>query len=116
MYACGATRCDITYPVHLLCRCLTKPTPELLEECDYIFSYLSRHAKVGLNFSAPPSTLHGYSDASWETKNSTSGYVGSSYLLALAQARSNNALPSRLASPRSSLSPRAPRTWSTCAS
>ena len=76
MYACGAVRCDITYPVHLLCRCLTRPTPELMEECDHIFSYLSRHAKVGLTFNSGVSTLHGFSDASWETKHSTSGYVG----------------------------------------
>ena len=75
MYCCTATRCDIAFSVHYLCRCMTRPTPDLMLELDYIFAYLSRHRGVGLTFSSGTSTLHMFSDSSWETRNSTSGWV-----------------------------------------
>ena len=75
MYACGSTRCDIAYPVHKLCQCLHKPTPELILETDHVLSYLSRHSSVGLTYTSDYSRLKGYSDASWEERNSTSGWL-----------------------------------------
>ena len=75
MYACTSTRPDIAYPVHQLCRCLQKPTPALLRECDHVLSYLSRHASAGLTYTREHARLHGFSDASWETAHSTSGWV-----------------------------------------
>jgi len=75
MYACTSTRPDIAYPVHQLCKCMHKPTPELLVECDHILSYLSRTADLGLTYSKAPTRLSAYSDASWETAHSTSGWV-----------------------------------------
>jgi hypothetical protein len=74
MYCCTATRPDIAFSVHLLCRCMTKPTPALMNEVDHIFAYLSRHRAVGITYSSASSTLHGFSDASWETRHSTSGW------------------------------------------
>ena len=74
MYCCTASRPDIAFAVHLLCRCMAKPTPALMNEVDHIFAYLSRHDRVGLTFSKKASTLHGFSDASWETRYSTSGW------------------------------------------
>ena len=75
MYACTSTRPDIAYPVHQLCKCLQKPTPELIEEADRVLSYLSRHSSVGLTYTKAEAALSGYADASWETRNSTSGWV-----------------------------------------
>ena len=75
MYCCTATRVDIAYSVHLLCRCMSKPTPDLMMEVDYIFAYLKRHKTVGLTYDSKTSSLVGYSDASWEVRNSTSGWL-----------------------------------------
>ena len=51
MYAATSTRPDIAYPVHQLCKCLHKPTTELIRETDYVFSYLARTARLGLKYS-----------------------------------------------------------------
>ena len=75
MYAATSTRCDIAYPVHKLCQCLTKPTPDLIRETDHVFAYLARHSSVGLTYTREYAKLVGYADASWETRNSTSGWV-----------------------------------------
>jgi hypothetical protein len=75
MYACTSTRVDIAYPVHKLCQCLQKPTPEVIRETDHVLAYLSRHASVGLTFSPEHTRLHAYADASWELRHSTSGWV-----------------------------------------
>jgi hypothetical protein len=75
MYATTSTRCDIAYPVHQLCKCLAKPTPELMEEADRVIAYLARHRSVGITFDPGPTDLHAFSDASWEVRNSTSGWV-----------------------------------------
>jgi hypothetical protein len=75
MYATTSTRCDIAYPVHQLCKCLAKPTPELMEEADRIIAYLARHRSVGITFDSGQTDLHAFSDASWEIRNSTSGWV-----------------------------------------
>ena len=75
MYAATSTRPDIAFAVHQLCKCLQKPTPALLQETDHLFSYLARHADVGLTYSKPAARLAGYADASWEVAHSTSGWV-----------------------------------------
>ena len=75
MYATTATRPDIAYVVHQLCRCMHKPTPALLKETDHVLSYLSRTASIGLTYSREHARLSGFADASWETKTSTSGWV-----------------------------------------
>jgi hypothetical protein len=48
MYAATSTRPDIAYPVHQLCKCLQRPTPDLILETEHLLSYLARHASVGL--------------------------------------------------------------------
>jgi len=75
MYAATSTRPDIAYPVHQLCRCLHKATPELIRETDYVLSYLARTASLGLTYTKERARLAGFSDASWETASSTSGWV-----------------------------------------
>ena len=74
LYAVTSTRPDIAYPVNQLCKCLQRPTPDLLLEVDHLLSYLFRHASVGLTYTSDFAKLVGYSDASWEVKRSTSAY------------------------------------------
>ena len=75
MYAATSTRPDIAFAVHYLCKCLQRPTPELIAETDHILSYLARHPTAGLTFSRDQMRLSGFADASWETARSTSGWV-----------------------------------------
>ena len=37
------TRPDIAFPVQYLCRCMQRPTPELIAETDHVIAYLARH-------------------------------------------------------------------------
>jgi hypothetical protein len=75
MYATTSTRPDIAYPVHQLCKCMHKPTPELMAEVDHVLTYLSRTASLGLTYTREHARLQGFADASWETRTSTSGWV-----------------------------------------
>ena len=75
MYACTGTRPDLAYAVHQHCRCLSRPTPELMAELDYVLSYLHEHPDVGIRFTPEDGTLRGTADASWEVRASTSGWV-----------------------------------------
>ena len=75
MYAATSTRPDLAFVVHYLCKCLHKPTPELIRETDYIFSYLARHPSAGLTYTREQTRLSAFADASWETRHSTSGWV-----------------------------------------
>ena len=74
---CNSTRCNIVYmyPVHQLARCMCKPTPDLVLELDHLLAYLIRTRTLGLTYSRESSKLEAYSDASWEERNSTSGWV-----------------------------------------
>ena len=75
MYLCNSTRCDIVYAVHQLARCMCKPTPDLMLELDHLIAYLARTRTLGLTYSRESSNLCAYSDASWEERNSTSGWI-----------------------------------------
>ena len=75
MYACTATRPDLAYAVHQHCRCLSRPTPELMTELEYVFSYLADNVMVGIRFVPEDGTLRGTADASWEVRASTSGWI-----------------------------------------
>ena len=75
MYAATATRPDLAYAVHQFCRVLSRPTPELMAELDYTFSYLYQNAGLGIRFTPEDGTLRGTADASWEVRASTSGWI-----------------------------------------
>ena len=75
MYACTGTRPDLAYAVHQHCRVLSRPTPELMEELDYVFSYLFENQEMGIRFTPEDGVLRGTADASWEVRASTSGWV-----------------------------------------
>ena len=75
MYACTGTRPDLAYAVHQHCRCMSRPTPELMAELDYVFSYLHDNQDIGIRFTPDDGTLRGTADASWEVQASTSGWI-----------------------------------------
>ena len=78
MYLCNSTRPDLAYPVHQLCRAMSRPTPELLTELEFVFYYLSKNPDIGLTFEKGDCfPLEGRADASWETYRSTSGGASS---------------------------------------
>ena len=75
MYLATNTRPDIAYPLNQICRCMANPTPELMRELDRIFVYLYCNQTVGLTYDAKPTQLAASSDASWETRFSTSAWL-----------------------------------------
>ena len=75
MYACTATRPDLAYAIHQHCRCLSRPTPELMSELDYVFSYLADNVMVGIRFVPEDGELRGTADASCEARASTSCWI-----------------------------------------
>ena len=75
MYACTATRPDLAYAIHQHCRCMSRPTPELMSELEHVFSYLADNVNVGIRFTPEDGTLRGTADASWEVRASTSGWI-----------------------------------------
>ena len=58
-----------------ICRCMANPTAELMREVDRIFVYLYYNQTVGLTYDAKPTQLAASSDASWETRFSTSAWL-----------------------------------------
>ena len=75
MYLANSTRPDIAWTIGMHCRNMSSPTPELLAELDYCFTYLARNSAVGLTFDAKPTEPSAYCDASLEVNKSTSGYT-----------------------------------------
>ena len=47
----------------------------MIRETDQIFAYLARHSRVGLTYTRQQTPLSAHADASWEVRNSTSGWV-----------------------------------------
>ena len=74
MYLANSTRPDIAYAIGMHCRNMSSPTPELMEELDWVFAYLKRNSGVGLTYTHHPTDPLGYNDASFEEGRSTSGY------------------------------------------
>ena len=75
MYLATNTRPDIAYPLNQICRCMANPTPDLVRELDRIFVYLHYNRTIGLTYDAKPTRLTASSDASWETRFSTSAWL-----------------------------------------
>ena len=75
MYLATNTRPDIAYPLNQICRCMANPTPDLMRELDRIFAYLHYNQTIGLTYDAKPTRLTASSDASWETRFSTSAWL-----------------------------------------
>ena len=75
LYLATSTRADLAFVVPYLCRVMSCPTPDIIHETNHIFVYLHRHPDVGLTPEPGKSKLTGFSDASWEVRHSTSGWV-----------------------------------------
>ena len=75
LYAATNTRPDVAYAVGMLCRAMSRPTPDLYEAALRVLAYLCRHKHIGLRYEASPSPLSGMADADWAVRHSTSGYV-----------------------------------------
>ena len=75
LYAATSTRPDIAYAVGMLCRAMSKPTPDLFDAGLRVVAYLSHHKYIGLRYEKDQKPLSGMSDADWAVKHSTSGYV-----------------------------------------
>ena len=78
LYCATNSRPDVVwvaFAVAMLGRAMSCPTTELLERARHVLRYLRAHRDVGLTYSAScRAPLSGMSDASWETRHSTSGF------------------------------------------
>jgi hypothetical protein len=71
-------RCDVSYPVGVGGRCRTLPTARMMEHMERVLVYLGRTASLATNYVAthPDSRcLRGRSDSDWSVRRSTTGYV-----------------------------------------
>jgi hypothetical protein len=71
-------RCDVSYPVGVGGRCRTFPTARMMEHMERVLVYLGRTASLATNYVAthPDSRcLRGRSDSDWSVRRSTTGYV-----------------------------------------
>ena len=78
LYCAISTRPDISYATGMLCRAMTKPTPELYAAAERVLIYLECTKDLGITFdNVGPHSLvvSGMSDSDWSVKNSTSGYI-----------------------------------------
>ena len=75
LYCATCTRPDIAYAVGMLCRAMSKPTPELYEAALRVLYYLERHKSIGLRYGKGNTSLSGMSDSDWAIKHSTSGSI-----------------------------------------
>ena len=75
LYASGNTRPDVAYAVGMLCRAMGKPSNDLFDAGLRVLAYLHHHKRIGLRYEDDQKSLSGMSDASWDVRHSTSGYV-----------------------------------------
>ena len=82
MYAMTSTRPDIAFAVGKLSRYTSRPSSSHWKALRRVLRYLKGTMTYGIAYVGTPSTLEGYTDASWitnmEDHSSTSGWV---YLL-----------------------------------
>ena len=58
----------------MLCRDLTRPTPEMYDEALRVLGYLYRTRELGLRYAKSDKPLAGQSDSDWAVRHSTSGW------------------------------------------
>ena len=75
LYCATNTRPDVAYAVGMLCRAMSRPSPELLLAAQRVLAYLIRSKHVGLRYAASERPLFGMTDSDWSTRHSTSGWV-----------------------------------------
>ena len=75
LYAAMNTRPDVAYSVGMLCRAMSKPTPELFAAALRVLGYLYRTRDIGLRYEHDGKPPRGMSDSDWATHRSTTGWV-----------------------------------------
>ena len=75
LYLATNTRPDVAYTVGMLCRCMGKPSDELLDAARRALAYLHRTRTLGLRFECDKRAPYGMSDSDWAVKHSTTGWV-----------------------------------------
>ena len=75
LYAATNTRPDICYAVGMLCRAMSRPTPELQRSALQVLEYLHRTRLLGLCYERSTDPVSGASDSDWGIQRSTSGSV-----------------------------------------
>ena len=61
--------------VIVLCRAMSKPSPQLMVAAEHVLAYLYRNRDIGLRYKADEKPLEGFTDSDWGVRHSTSGYV-----------------------------------------
>ena len=74
LYCSGNTRPDVAFAVGMLCRAMSRPTPELHADALRVLGYLYRNRHLGLRYQADQLPLAGQSDSDWSVKHSTTGW------------------------------------------
>ena len=74
LYCAGNTRPDVSYSVGMLCRVMSRPTPEMYDEALRVLGYLYRTRELGLRYVKSDKPLAGQSDSDWAVRHSTSGW------------------------------------------
>ena len=74
LYCAGNTRPDVSYSVGMLCRVMSRPTPDMYDEALRVLSYLYRTRELGLRYAKSDKPLAGQSDSDWAVRHSTSGW------------------------------------------
>ena len=75
LYCATQMRPDVAYAVGMCCRCMSRPTDAMYKCAQRVLYYLSKTRELGLRYRANEVKLHGMSDADWDVKRSTMGYV-----------------------------------------
>ena len=72
LYCSISTRPDISYATGMLCRAMSKPTPELFAAAERVLLYLEGTKELGITFDAGDAQsikLSGMSDSDWATQH-----------------------------------------------
>ena len=75
LYCATQTRPDVAYAVGMLCRCMARVTPALMESARRVLHYLYVTRELGLRYVASERPIYGMSDADWAERHSTMGYI-----------------------------------------
>ena len=75
LYCATHTRPDVAYAVALLCRAMSRPTPDLYQATLRVLYYLYTHRHIGLRYEPNAAPMSGYSDLDCTVKHSKSGFV-----------------------------------------
>ena len=74
LYCSTNTRPDIAYPVGMLCRCISCPSLELINDDQLVLCYLERTNNIGLTYSYSPDAISGHAESAYSDGSSSVGW------------------------------------------